>query len=457
MANRWNDEELTFIDSWKDKEVELAATAAIVVGAGVLAAKGQFPNMKHHGENAMKQAGKGFERYVKKSANPAIRNAYNIGSNAFKGLRKGKLPSRGENYDNFMNTSTGRMSQIKEDELKVRADRQYADDIAARAREMDTAKALGKEIPDIPEVDPIRSKEKARQAMVDEMISPKDEYGKPKKPSAIDPGEVANNLVGSGIAAIGFGGGISAYHMVNDQFSEKNKKRDKTFEAAGSYYKRENRNGDDRMRKHAGARELHDGLASLAGKVPAAAATGIGFTGVSLASANMLNKKKKEEDGSNGNRIIIELGDTDPTERSNSGHATAGGLGMLPRPEFAKSAGIQSFLNNVGGRQKELKPLKKRIDKNDYKASAADSLKGTDIDAQAKSRYGHVFNDERAKEQLFDEKAHAMKNADDDRFEQIKDEVAVDRIKGLTGLGIAGLAGGGIHHLRNKEEKPNEW
>lgn len=453
MDKQWNKDELTFIDSWKDKEVELAATTALVVGAGILGATGHIPSMTGYGVKAGKLAGKNFEKYLKRSANPAIRHTYTVGSGVFKNLKKGKLSTQQETFDEMVQSSTSRIKDVNEKKLEAAAADRFAKLNNEREFKINQAKALGKDVPDIKVPDPIRVKEQVRIELAEEAAKPFQKDYSQEGIKSLRPKEVVDNLAGSGIAAVGFGGGLTAYHMVNNKLADKDPKRDRTFEAAGSYLK--DQKEGKRMNKQAGVRDVHDSLVNLGGKVPAAAATGLGFTGVSLGAASLLNKKKKEEEGSGKkqNRIIIELGENDPAEPSTSGHAMPMGLGMLPRPELSKNASVNSFLKNIGGRKGEIRELDNRVKTHNYSTAAADELRGRDVDGLAKSRFGHLLNDEKSKEKLMDEHANILKTKDLSRIENIKDEVAVDRMKGLGGLGIAGLAGGGVAAM-NKEGKP---
>lgn len=448
---------LTFADSWKDKEVELAATAAIIVGTAALARGGNSGQLKHYAGRAGKNVKKGFVNYVKKTGNPFVRQGVVLTDGVFESLKKGKVPSRKETLEEFRSKTQRFQKEVVDEKIENAYQKKLARKMSEYEAKIADAKAFGKSTDDIHKPDPHRIKEQVRQSMFEEKMNPQPKTK--RKPwedmPALNKKEVANNAVGSAIGGVGFGAGLTAFHAINDASSGENKKRDKSFSIAGSYHKKEAREVDEEMRKESGTREIYDSVAEFGKKIPSATATGIGFTGVSLGAASLLNKKKKEEEGAKGeggNRIIIELGEDNPADRSNSGHTTPGGYGLLPRTEFGKTASANRFLSNLGGRGKETKHLKERMNDHDYNASAADSLRGQNVDGLAKERYGHIFEGDKAKEKLFDEQAKKLRANDQSQYEGIRNEVADARVKAMGGLGIIGLGAAGAAKMRGDEE-----
>lgn len=454
MDNHWNKDELTFVDSWKDKNVELAAGTAIIVGAGLFGAKGKMPEVTKYGKQAVGHAGKAFDKYVKKNSHPVIKNGYVLGSTVYKNMKNAKIPNKQEVFDEYMATNKSRMSRVDEKTLDTTFNKTYGEALDKYHAKMDLAKGLGKEPPNIKAPDPVLIREQVRQNLVEQVDElPIERTGQPKPVPLFNKRDVAANLVGSSVSAVGFGAGLTAFHAGNNLLFEKDKERDKTFVAAGSFIDDKKKKERREMNKQAGSREIYDSIATVADTVPKAIGTGLGFTGVSLGAAHLLNKNKPEE--SNKNRIIIELGEDDPMNKSNSSHATAGGLNMLPKPEFNKSAGFNSFLKNMGGRKSEINALDRKMKNNDYVSDASNSLKSENVDELASGRFGHLLNSEKSKEKLLDSQAAQLKNQDFQAQEAIKNEVAKTRLAGMGGLGIAGLAGAAAHS-RNKGAETNE-
>lgn len=460
MDTNWKKEDLSFADSWKEKHVELAATTAIIVGAGAFAARGNAPNVIKYGKKTLGQVEKGFDRYVTKKLNPSMRFGYQTTKKLIRNIQGLPKLDPKKNYEEMVEEGRVLREAIKDEDVSVLTKKRLNDQFrnhdfnAKRQSELDpNFVAKPYQEPSVIEVE-----ETIRQELLEQAHAKKvrDFAPKHKKPFMTKE-EMAQNGVASLIAGAGFAGGLTLFHHLHDKQHGDTKEIKRSFEAAGSHYKKDKKEGYQ-MKKQAGIREIHDGLASLGKKVPAAAATGLGFTGVSLATASHLNKKKEEEKAkSNPNgdasRIIIEFGADDVGGRAPGEHLQAGGLGMIPRPDFNKQSSVNRFLKNLGGRESELNALERNVKHTDYNQQAADSLKGKDVDALANGQYGHVFKEpERVKEKFLDSTAHKLKQQDINKQEDIRNEVARDRMYGLGGLGVAGLGAGAIHHSR-KDEK----
>lgn len=452
--------QLSFSESWKQKSVELATTGAILAGAGTLAVKGDMGDSIRYGKQAMRQAGRGFENYVKRRSNPVTKLVYNTGKKTLNGISR-KKPIDGEQLlkgDNSFN-----LDSIKDIDIEMESSRIQAEEENLRRYMINKAKQLNQELPRYEPIDSILIEEKVKQAFYE-----KSQRANRNATSAnldsdksvlVEAGQKGNRnatFIGGAISGLGFGAGITALHAFDKATREEREtKKDHSFEAAGSYLNRNGKNkGGSSLNKEAGIRQVHDGLAGLGSKVPQAAATGVGFTGVSLGTASMLKKQREQEtDANKKNRIIIEFGEDELENKDDGGHAAIGRMGMVPRPGLTKSAGAGGYLKNLGGRKAELDLLGNRIKNHDYQSSAAESLKNKNVPELAKKKYGHLLPDDKAKEKLLEEQTRKLQNSDRDVVESIKDNVARDRMYTGAGVGLAGLGASGFSLLsKNKKE-----
>lgn len=434
---------LTLSDSWKEKTVELAATGAIVATAGSLAAKGNLRDSAKYGKQALKQAGKGFENYIKRKSNPATKLIYNTGKKTMNSLSKKETLSNKSVLEEALNKRDVSWNSIKERDVIAEASKRQANLENQQRHIIEAAKAEGKTPPPFQKVDPIRMQEEVKQEMFENSQKIKDTPFTPKKNFVPKDKEGFSSVfLGSAMSGLGFGAGITALHAI-DKASQTtdNKKKNETYEYGGSFIRSERK---DKMKKTAGIRHMHDSFGELGSKIPQAAATGLGFTGVSLGTASILNKKKDEQEGAKRNRIIIELGEDEFGEDS-APKTTMGGLSLLPKPDFNKTSSFKGYLKNLGGRKDELTLLNNKVKDFDYHDAASNSLRGQDVDLMAKNRFGHILNDEKSKERLLESEVKKLQNADKQSIDNIKDAVAKDRVytgasAGAAGIGIAGLA-----------------
>jgi hypothetical protein len=459
-------DQYSFSDSWKQNAVELAILGGIVAGATSVGMNGSLAGLSQAGKNALLAGGKGFGRYLDRSMGPAGKLARRVGVGTFKNLQK--MPGTSNKFDRKMweeQVQNARGNVNEEDVARLAKER------FTQAREealFQHVKEHGNEVGFRFYGTPRFFEESVREEMFEKGMrdqkahgffephtgksDPKNK-GKDKDKNGNPPISNGTNFLGSGLAGLGFGAGITAAHgidrAINGWTEEDRKKRENTFNLGGSF-----------LRKQSSFhRNLYDGVTSVGARVPQAVAAGVGYTGVSLATAAALKDHKdllvntkhpadmNTEDHNNGPRVIIELGNGDPTQMGTFGlspHISQNELGVV------KSAGFAGFLKNVVGRPEELRMLKNRLEGNtvNYKDEAAEHLKGIDI----KDAIQHKFGDTGAGDakDLLGSKAEELRRADFAQKDIIDGEVARDRlIAGGAGLG---LLGGALtaHHLKAK-------
>lgn len=457
-----NKNDINFSDSWKSKSVELAATGAILMGAGSLAVKGNAGDSLKYAKQALKQSHKGFENYIKRRSNPVTRLVYNTGKKTVNTITRQKPISNADILEQEIGKSKESFQSILESDIISEAAKRQSALEGQQKHLKDVAQKLNQKAPMLEEIDPIRIQEEVRSDLY--MANQKVKDSNNWNPGQKGAGNIDNKIstfVGSAISGLGFGAGLTALHTLDKSTrQERDKKKDRSFEAAGSFLPNKD-GGRNNLRKEAGYREVYDGLASLGKKVPQAAATGLGFTGVSLGTASVLNKQKEKEKANaepNKSRIIIEFGEEGMNQEDKSNHTSMGGLGILPKNDFNKQASASGYFKNLGGRSSEKRLLGNKINDHNYQADAIDSLKGTNAKDVAKTQYGHILNEDKAFERLIEDTAFKYKGNDKQRLENINNDVAKARLATGAGVGLAGIGAGGLGllHKKKKEGEVNE-
>lgn len=471
-------EELSFADSWKQNSVELAVLGSIVLGAGRFGVKGNFNDVAKYSKKTLNQAGKGFERYINKKMSPLSRFLKDNVKQTAKKIKDTKQPTQTESFSEYQDKALSSYKGIPDDviekEVKKRLPTFYTDALYKHTQSGSTKPFVFN-----PDMDLLR--EEIRTSISNNTLSPKNKKYPKKDGVFVDWKEKA---VGSAISGLGFGAGITALHGIDQSIrnNKEDKKRDDTFTYAGSFLTSKD---GERMNKQAGTRQLYDGLVEVSKNTPKAVATSLGFTGVSLGTAKLMKEKNKQEKeqaeaaqpvAPKGNRIIIELGDTDPAEQSVADHAYANsGYQGLARTRLAstgenglsKLSGLiplKEFGKNVAGRGKDIRHLDDRVNERtiNYRDEAAELLKGKDIEAETAKRYGNLItNDAPASKDFYgreflDSESKKLKQQDVASLETLKDGVARDRmiaLGGLVGLGGAGTAIGSLSHKNDRSEQ----
>jgi hypothetical protein len=480
-ANRYNNytdrnskerqhDQYSFSDSWKQNAVELAVLGGIVAGATSLGMNGGMVGLAQAGKGAIAAAGKGLGRYFD-TLGPGGKLARKIGIGTFKNLQK--MPGTADKFDRNLWEEQIRNARgsVDEKEVKRLATERY---LKARGDALFEHGENGGDEADFRFYGtPDFYKEFVREEMFEKAMrdqkaqgfyephsgkfDPKNK-GKDKDDNA--PAGAGAKFFGSALSGLGLGAGVTAAHGLDRALhgwaEDDRKKHEDTYHLAGSF-----------LRKQGSVhRDVYEGIASLGSRVPQAVATGVGYTGVSLGTALALKHHKDllvdtrhpenvtGDEHSNGPRVIIELGNGDPTQM--------GGFGMAPHMSqkelgISKSGGLTHFLKNVGGRTSELRALTNRIEGNtvNYKDEAAQHLKGINVEDAIKQKFGDSGAGD-AKD-LLASKADELRRADFATKDDIANEVARDRLT-AGGAGL-GLLGGALtaQHLKHKQTAGEQY
>lgn len=479
----WYDDNknLDYKDSWLQNTVELAALGAIVGGAGHLAIKGDFSGVAKPGKKVFDVMVKGWENYLKRNGSQAAKFGYQVGKKSFFNLKKHPRVTGDEGRNLLMAQIDDKTKNIDQTQLRnniatqlqkegnlppftknrdIRTWNDVVDDILDNKDSIKDNKlknrvkvlyqqSFGTQLKrDLNLIPPEPTKQKGRL------------FGKNNDNSPlIDRKQLSREMISSGVAGIAFGAGISGFHALDRISSEKDnqKKLEDAFQFGGSFLSKKE---DDTMNKSAGALEFHKGLKAIGKKTPEAVASGIGFTGVSLGAAKLMNDKKKKEEEENGEpkgtRVIIELGDTTP-ELNDKNHATAGGLSLLPKFASEQDGGLAklafngTFVKDLFGHGDEIQKLKAM----NYDDAAASQLKDSDVSSLLQRQYGNLVNDQTKAQftnRLFDSRANAIKQNADNRINDLETRTAKAQLTaGGAALGIGGGLAGLAYH--NREDK----
>lgn len=451
-------ENLNFKDSWLNNTVELAALGTIVAGAGTLAVKGNLGSSLKSGKRAFQAFGKGFENYLKRN-NRLGHFGYNLGKKTFKNLKKMPLPDPEEGRKMLLSKVRDIVDEVEtnpdiQKRIQTLANRQFNDEVGMNKQYLAT-----KGQPLYSHQDPdLRRRELYEHFKNEEVkklsgIAPPSSPQKPKdkwfqssdgKP-LLDKKEVSKEMITSGLVGLGFAGGITGMHAI-DRLSgnpDTQKNVEDAFHYAGSFLPRKD---EGKMKKEAGSLETYNALKQIGRKTPEAVATGLGFTGVSLGTAKVLNKSKEQtkEEDSNKTRVIIELGAQEPHNDKLNTAFPAGNLLGLPKLSSSESTGLakvafRGFIQDFKGYD----PVIKKLRAKNYDEIAAHQLKDDNIPAILKREYGNLINDKTEAQftkHLFDNRAKGLKEWDDKHIKNLETLTANARLK--AGAGALTVGGG---------------
>ena len=357
--------EMSFKDSWMQNTIELAAIGGLVLGAGNLAMKGNLKDLPTYGRKALEQVGKATDRYINRRGGPLTRIVKNVTKGTYKNLSRMNTPAQGKNLDEITDTVRTTLQNLSDDDIDI--------EVARRIPLLrDTALAQKKiRRPEDFKVNVDKLREEVKADMVDKALSPdpnpkwktKNNNGNNNNPNR------KKEFVNSIVPGAGFGLGMTGMHALDRKMSDDKRKSDRRyddmFNASGSFLPRKD---DRKMNKLASARgrvlgktrserqkelkreRLRDGFTNIpqtyGRKIVEGLGTSTAFTAMSLGTANLLNKKKSEEEDKN--RIIIEIGPEDPTsKRDAKGHAFTGPMGNMPR--LASLSDVKGHIKLGGG------------------------------------------------------------------------------------------------------------
>lgn len=484
----WFDEKknLNYKDSWLQNTVELAALGAIVSGAGTLAVKGDFGGVTKGLQQGAGVLGKGFENYLKRNGSMGTKFGYQVGKKSFSNLRRMPKHTGNEGAEQVKALFGKNMDAIEKDpevqkQIRKEVNKRFNSEMGMR-RTNDSLDGTST----AKETDPDKLKqflyEKVRMEELNYRVHgtprPQDPKPRGKKNKAnsltdnkplFDKKQIAKDMVGTGLTGIAFGAGISGFHALDRMSSnpENQKKLEDTYQYAGSFLNKEEKTAMD---KTAGALEFYNSLGGIGRKAPEAIASGIGFTGVSLGTAKMLNgqdprQKKDGEENHDNTRVIIELGK--PKSPKNDINSTPLALSGLPTiasayqqsKQMEKTAlpafnGLKQFARDFKGYNKEIDELRRE---NPADVAAA-RLKNEDIPSLVKKQYGNLASNEYQQGQftknLFDSHTQQAKSEIDDTIKDLQSQTAKARL--TVGAGGLALTGGGLAGLAAMKSKREE-
>lgn len=454
-------DDLTFIDSWKDKTVQLAAGGALIAGTGVLVAKGRGPNVARQATKTLKQMERNADRYILKHLKKPQKLVYQVGKNVVKGVAQNvKNITKQEKIDVKSLMEKHKSSVQNLDPKKVQ---QRAFDIQQRDRnnfERNQFANLDSNESFNPRTFKNKPKayyeERAKQELIAEANNPKPTFKKKMFGKDVLQ-ENIDNIVGAGLAGGAFATGISIVHALDS-----NPKAQRTYEAAGSLIRDDNQtkgynnmnNNSTKKRefsKQASVRDIHETLLSGPGKkIGGSILSGIGF-GTASVGFNEMNKRKKEKEEAQNkkqNRIIIEFDADKPIDST----PVDGGTGLVPRPSFDKLAGLQNYTKNLLGRKTELRDLNTKLNDYDYIAEAANHT-ARQGGIPKDNPFSQILGKEKGNEKYLESQAHKLRQEDKAKIESIKDDVAKAQTYTIGGLGIAGAAGLAASNRKKEENK----
>lgn len=476
-----NDKTVDFKDSWLQNTVELAALGAIVTGAGALAVKGDFSGAAKPGKKVFDVMVKGWENYLKRNGSKAGQFGYQVGKKVFFNMKKHPRVTGDERRNLLMSQISDKMDSIDPNQLRKDVAKQLQNEGQlppfTKERGIKTWNDVVDDILDNKDnIKDNQLKNKVKllyQQSHDQQLKKDLNFNQPEprkqkgklfgnnnndNTPVFDKKQLSRDMISAGVSGLAFGAGISGFHAIDRLSSDKDnqKKLEDTFQFGGSFLPKKE---DETMDKKAGALEFHNALKGIGKKTPEAIASGIGFTGVSLGAAKLMNDKKKKEEESaepKGTRVIIELGDTAP-ELNDKNHATAGGLSLLPKMASNPSEGLSklafkggAFVKDLFGHGDEIK----RLETMNYDDAAASQLKDADIPSMLQKQYGNLVNDKseaQFRNRLFDSRANAIKQNADSQIKDLQTRTAKAQLAaGGTALGVGGGLAGIAYH--NKED-----
>lgn len=468
---------LNYTDSWLQNTVELAALGTILTGAGTLAVKGDLGGGVRTGKRAIGAMGKGFENYLNRNGSQGTKFGFLVGKKTFRNLLNLPKPAQAEAVLDRFKTDIQEVDNNPEIQKRIRKE------VARRLANEDKVNVVSKALDgtprfkDVDEIDRARviyqkvREEEANKLLYGENYAKKDgsknKSREKNQKAPFDKKQLARDMAASGLTGLAFGGGISGFHALDRMSSnpDNQKKLEDTFQYAGSYLNKED---DKRMKKQAGALDMYNSLKGIGRKTPEAIAGGLGFTGVSLGTAKMLNGQdprtagKNKEEENNSTRVIIELGQDAKDPHNNSSMPM--GLAGLPKlssslfGEMDKSAAplnkLKQFTKDFKGYRNEIDQLKEQNPAD----VAANRLKNEDIPSLLNNQYGNLAKSEYQQGQftnkLFDSYTHQAKNEINDTIRDLETRTAKARLK--AGVGGSMAAGGGLVGLAAMKRKQEE-
>lgn len=458
---------------WKSTALELGVLGGIGMGVGATLLRGNASKAAEGGGKAVKRVAQNVDRYLERSVfkrNP-------LGKFVYKALKKvpgqsSKLkrelgdPDLAFKFDPVAikrqvdrEREQAVLHELAQAHVQGRVPRPteelFDTTLAKKRREAEAGAAWrdGKPSPyladaRVPSAEPVNANEK-------------------KKGSLFDEG------VGAAVAGLGFGAGLTAFHALDRKLSGEDPMKERSYEAAGSLI------GGENMDKRAGsAGDMYKGVGEFGKKIPNAVANGIGFTGVTLGTASLLEKvradARKKAGGEQPQVVVIEapaeekpgkrkkndtlqavhvLSQAHPanymmTQQANdmSGQEK---LAANPFPGLVQKAKANPFVQDLAGHGAERKRLLERVNGNGYEREVLETAGDDAIDA-ASAPFRRIHGDDKAREKGVAGLAESLKRQDQEAHDALYDRMARARL--LTGGAALGGAGTLGYALRNQED-----
>lgn len=311
-------DEVGFKDQWLQNSVELAATGAILTGAGALAVHGGPAAVASSGQQAAKAAGRGFDNFMRRSGHPTTRLGYGVAKKTFDNLRRMSPKQRKSVMDdlNSLKNNDKIMEKLKSRKVTNAIDEQVDKEITSylgrinqqRLRQgkksltLDDVqehnnflwnKAEGQAFEQLQNGADIPFQSKRTKEKVEKLL--------PKKTKK----DIASQAAASGGAGLAFGAGLSGFHAA-DRLVRKRDNQDKIEEAfnlTGSFLRQKDKDEEkeantqsDGAEKLALAPDRLEKMFSAEKTAGTKTKAGAGLAvGLGLAGAGMLANQKKKE------------------------------------------------------------------------------------------------------------------------------------------------------------------
>jgi hypothetical protein len=490
MKNNNDDEQkLSFSDSWKQPVAEIALGSSVIAAGVYLGAKGDaslvYQSLAKSGQNIKNR----LDKHLNRTLSPVPRFFKNVIVKAtpsvFRSIKNQSNPAfTASTLSDHLQESLHKLDENKVlGDAKTKFDKAYED---ARFRHS---------LRDDPEQFDFRG---TAQEFVN--ATKREELYKIFNPESAsnnrhsNKGQNRNGRPGFGInpadivSGALWGAGISAWHAVDNKINPRQsyKNKDIAFQISGSKFssKTDKRNkGGGRMNQQrrkknrfidknagSGTTAAYDSLSALLGRIPQSATWGLGMTGVTLGTAALL---KDHPELLNRNNLATALNNEQGSDKGQTNVIIVDPLSLTSLQDKHASEKIEKQANllnrlkefgqNVLGRHEEVRVLDNKINEltRNYHDDAMMILQqtGKTPEELIAEQFGQLVNESSEKDLfkgLINSEAHKLKQQDMLEKQRIIDDVKRDRL--LTGLGLAGLAGGtgyAVYKSKNKEEGTN--
>lgn len=459
---------------WGSTALELGVIGGIGMGVGATLLRGNASSAMNGGGRAVKRIAGNVDRYLERSVfkrNP-------LGRFVYKTVKK--VPGQSTKLQKELaNEIEPLMLNRAAIDAQVKRDRQEA-----VLKELADAHVQGRSPQPAQDIFNRRSTTKQYEAQAGEAwrngsqspyvhSSAKQSTKKETRSTSGGKKNLMDEGVGAAVAGLGFGAGLTAFHALDKRLIGEDKQKDRSYEAAGSFI------GGNEMDKRAGtASDIYNGVGEFGKKIPNAVANGIGFTGVTLGTASLLEKVRADARKKAGNdqpQVVVIEQDTGGKKRkkndtlqsvhvlsqSHPGNfmmtqqASVFGHGVEkvaanPFPGLLDKVkeNAQPFISDLKGHAPERQHLLGRLKNHNYETQALGEF--TDMDIQKASEpFERVFEHGKAREKGLGELANQLKASDQRAHDDLYERMAKARL--ATGGVIAG--GAGLIGLANKDKE----